>query len=249
MKKRLDLILTERGLAPSRERARALVMENKVLLNGMPVDKAGHPVDPSAEITVKETEVPYVSRGGIKLSYALDEFKIDVTGKTAMDIGASTGGFTDCLLKRGASMVYAVDVGYGQLAWGLRNDPRVIPIERTNIRYLERDKIPCAIDIAVVDVSFISLRLVLPAVLRFLLPDGVVVALIKPQFEVGKGEVGKGGIVRDEIKRLRVVDEMQEFFCSAGLVVSGVCESPIKGQKGNVEYFIHSSLAATSLLT
>ncbi|KWT92802.1 TlyA family RNA methyltransferase [Candidatus Magnetominusculus xianensis] len=241
MKKRLDILLTQRGLAPSRERAKALIMENKVLVSGQPVDKAGCTVDESAEITVRETEAPFVSRAGLKLSHALDEFKIDVTGKTIMDVGASTGGFTDCLLKRGAGRVFAIDVGYGQLAWALRNDARVIPIERTNIRYLEREKIPCAVDMVVIDVSFISLRLVVPVVLRFLQPTAAVVALIKPQFEVGRGQVGKGGIVAEEDKRLRVVDEMKEFFSSSGLFVHSVCESPIRGQKGNVEYFIHAS--------
>ncbi|MCG6553518.1 MAG: TlyA family RNA methyltransferase [Candidatus Magnetominusculus sp. LBB02] len=242
MKKRLDIILTERGLAPSREKAKALIMENKVLVCGSPVDKAGQDVDVSSEITIRETETPFVSRGGLKLSHALDEFNIDVTGKTAMDVGASTGGFTDCLLKRGVKRVYAVDVGYGQLAWQLRTDERVIPIERTNIRYLEREKIPCAIDMAVIDVSFISLRLVLPAVMSFLSPEAIVAALIKPQFEVGKGEVGKGGIVREEAKRLRVIEQMREFFLHSGFTICGVCESPIKGQKGNVEYFIHAAL-------
>lgn len=241
MKKRLDILLTERGLAPSRERAKALIMENKVIVNGLPVDKAGQTVDELSDIIIRETESPFVSRGGLKLSHALDEFKIDVAGKTVMDVGASTGGFTDCLLKRGAARVYAIDVGYGQLAWELRTDARVIPIERTNIRHLERERIPCSIDMAVIDVSFISLRLVLPPVLRFLSDNAVIAALIKPQFEVGKGEVGKGGIVREEGKRLCVVEEMKEFFSSSGLFVGGVCESPIRGQKGNVEYFIHAA--------
>ncbi|WP_420267142.1 TlyA family RNA methyltransferase [Candidatus Magnetominusculus dajiuhuensis] len=241
MKRRLDVILTQRGLAHSRERAKAIIMENKVLVNGLPIDKAGQTVDESSEIIIREPQAPFVSRAGLKLSYALDEFKIDVTEKTVMDVGASTGGFTDCLLKRGAARVYAIDVGYGQLAWVLRTDSRVVPIERTNIRYLDREQIPCAIDMAVIDVSFISLRLVLPPVLKFLRPDGIIAALIKPQFEVGKGEVGKGGIVREEGKRLCVVDGMKEFFLSCGLIVLGVCESAIKGQKGNVEYFIHAA--------
>lgn len=242
MKERLDILLSQRGLAPSRQMAKALIMENKVLVNGHPVNKAGVTVDDSSEIVVRETDSAFVSRAGLKLSYALDEFKIDVTGKTVMDVGASTGGFTDCLLKRGAARVFAIDVGYGQLAWGLRNDERVIPIERTNIRYLERERIACTVDMAVIDVSFISLRLVVPAVLRFLRPEADIAALIKPQFEVGKGEVGKGGIVRDEAKRLDVVQQIKEFFLSSGLFVHGVCESPLRGQKGNVEYLIHAAL-------
>ncbi|MBF0343728.1 MAG: TlyA family RNA methyltransferase [Nitrospirae bacterium] len=241
IKKRIDTALVEKGLVQSRERARALLMENKVLVNSVPVTKPGHIVCVDTDvITLRDCDMPYVSRGGLKLRFALEQFNLDVADMTAIDVGASTGGFTDCLLQQGAARVYAVDVGYGQLAWKLRSDNRVIPIERTNIRYMDRAIIPEAIDIAVVDVSFISLKIVVPVVLEFLRSGGNLVCLIKPQFEIGKGAVGKGGIVKEEEKRIQVVDDLQTFILSLGLEVKGVCQSPIKGQKGNTEYLLYT---------
>ncbi len=240
MKKRLDTALVEQGLVGSRERARSLVMERRVFVDGIPISKAGYRVETSSQLTVTGNDIPFVSRGGVKLAHALHVFKISLSEKTAMDVGASTGGFTDCLLQRGVEKVYAVDVGYGQLAWKLRNDTRVSVMERTNIRYLDRDSIPELVDIAVIDVSFISLKMVIPRVVEFLSPHGEIVSLIKPQFETGKGDVGKGGIVRDEGKRQRAVDEIENFLVLTGLHINGLCESPIQGQKGNREYFIYS---------
>ncbi|WP_297209438.1 MULTISPECIES: TlyA family RNA methyltransferase [Thermodesulfovibrio] len=240
MKIRLDQLLFKKGITETREKARALIIEGKVLVNGNKVEKPGSMVDESSEIKLCGETLPYVSRGGLKLEHAIKHFSIDIKDKVAIDIGASTGGFTDCLLQHGAKRVYAIDVGYGQLAWKLRTDPRVITIERTNIRYMERDKIPEPVDIATVDVSFISLKLVIPKVLEFLKPQGEIVALIKPQFEVGKGEVEKGGIVRSEEKRAKAVENIKDFFESLSLRVVGVVESPIKGQKGNIEYIIYA---------
>lgn len=237
-KERLDRVLVKRHMAKSRERARALIMEGKVLVRGMPVYKAGTLIDPTAFIEIKGHDIPYVSRGGLKLEAALREFHIDVSGKIVMDVGASTGGFTDCLLKSGAMRVYAVDVGYGQLNWSLRNDPRVAPIERTNIRYLDRNKLPEKVDLATIDVSFISLLKVVPKVMEFLKEGGEILALVKPQFEAGRGEVEKGGIIRDEKKRLHILNKVVEGLKELGLEVKGICTSPIKGQKGNVEYFV-----------
>ncbi|MEK7851041.1 MAG: TlyA family RNA methyltransferase, partial [Deltaproteobacteria bacterium] len=203
------------------------------------VEKAGEMVLADADIVLAGEDIPYVSRGGLKLEKALNEFNIDVTGKVAMDVGASTGGFTDCLLQRGAAKVYAIDVGYGQLDLKLRNDQRVVNIERQNIRYLERESIPEQVDIATIDASFISLTKVIPKVLEFLKGTGELIALIKPQFEVGKGEVGKGGVVRDEAKQTAVVENIR-FFCEEiGLTVIGVVESPITGPKGNREFLIY----------
>jgi 23S rRNA (cytidine1920-2'-O)/16S rRNA (cytidine1409-2'-O)-methyltransferase len=217
-------------------------MEGKVLVNGLLVTKPGTLVDEDAQIILKEEEIPYVSRGGLKLESALTNFNISVKDKIAMDVGASTGGFTDCLLKNGAKKVYCIDVGYGQLAWKLRRDQRVVLIERTNIRYLERERIPDEIDIATIDVSFISLLKVVPKVMEFLKKDGEIVALIKPQFEAGKGEVEKGGVIKDEEKRLKVVQKVKEELESFGLKTIGIMQSPILGQKGNVEYFIYLEL-------
>jgi 23S rRNA (cytidine1920-2'-O)/16S rRNA (cytidine1409-2'-O)-methyltransferase len=238
-KERLDRIIVDRGLAASRERAQALIMEGKVFANGMPAVKAGSMVPLDALIDMKGEDLKYVSRGGLKLEAAINSFNIDLSGKIAMDVGSSTGGFTDVMLQGGAQRVYCVDVGYGQLAWKLRQDPRVVLIERMNIRYLERDKIPDKIDIATIDVSFISLGKVVPKVIEFLSEKGELVALVKPQFEVGKGEVGKGGIVKDEEKRLAVIERVKEEFGALGLSVVGVITSPITGQKGNVEYLIY----------
>lgn len=239
MKERLDKVLVDRGLAPSRERARALIMEGKVLVGGMPATKAGSVIAADAAIELKGEDIPYVSRGGLKLEAALDHFHIPLQDNVAMDVGASTGGFTDCMLQRGARKVYCVDVGYGQLAWKLRQDPRVTLIERTNIRFLERERIPDDIDIATIDVSFISLAKVVPKVLEFLKPGGAIIALIKPQFEVGKGEVDKGGIVKDEAKRMKAVERVKGELEALGLEAVGVIPSPILGQKGNVEFLIY----------
>jgi len=239
VKERLDTALVKRGLAQSRERAKALIMEGKVIVDGRPVMKAGAQVNEEADITVKGSGTPYVSRGGLKLMAAIERFGISLEGKAAMDIGASTGGFTDCMLKEGARKVYAVDVGYGQFHWALRNDPRVVLIERTNIRYLQRERIPDEMDIITVDASFISLKLVLPKAMEFLGAGGGIIALIKPQFEVGPKDVGKGGIVRDEAPRLRAVEEIKGFSEGIGLQTIGLMESPVAGHKGNIEYFIY----------
>ncbi|MFZ5997153.1 MAG: TlyA family RNA methyltransferase [Nitrospirota bacterium] len=239
MKERLDKVLVDRGLAPSRERARALIMEGKVLVGGMPATKAGSVIAADAAIELKGEDIPYVSRGGLKLEAALDHFHIPLQDNVAMDVGASTGGFTDCMLQRGARKVYCVDVGYGQLAWKLRQDPRVTLIERTNIRFLERERIPDDLDIVTIDVSFISLAKVVPKVLEFLKPGGAIIALIKPQFEVGKGEVDKGGIVKDETKRMKAVERVKGELEALGLEAVGVIPSPILGQKGNVEFLIY----------
>ncbi len=235
-KERLDKVLLERGLAQSRERAQALILEGKVFVSGMPQGKAGTLVPHDAAIDVKGGDMPYVSRGGLKLEEAVKRFAIDFTGKIAMDVGASTGGFTDCMFQNGLRKAYCIDVGYGQLAWKLQQDERVILMDRTNIRHLERSAISDIIDIAVIDVSFISLEKVVPAVLGFLKPGGELVALIKPQFEVGKGEVGKGGIVKDDEKRKAAVERVKQALETLSLQTVGIIESPILGQKGNMEY-------------
>ncbi|MBT1076848.1 TlyA family RNA methyltransferase [Geobacter grbiciae] len=238
-RERLDKLLVDRGLVQSRERARALIMAGQVVVNDHLADKAGTQVPLDADIRLKGEDIPFVSRGGLKLARALDEFGLDVSDMVAIDVGASTGGFTDCLLQRGARKVYAVDVGYGQLAWKLRQDPRVVNLEKTNIRYLEPDALPEVPDLAVIDASFISLDKVLPSTLRLIRDGGAVVALIKPQFEVGKGEVGKGGVVRDEGKHREVVDNVVALAESLDLQVGGITESPILGPKGNREFLIH----------
>lgn len=245
---RLDRLLVARGLVSAREQARALILAGDVLVNGFPVTKTGALVTGSASISLKGAPQPYVSRGGLKLAAALDHFHLEVNGLVALDVGISTGGFTDCLLQRGVARVYGVDVGYGQLAWQLRQDPRVILLERTNIRYLAPAAIPEKVDLAVVDVSFISLKLVLPQVLQFLRPDSALIALIKPQFEVGKGQVGKGGVVRQEERRQQVVADIQLFCQSLGLKVHGVLPSPILGPKGNQEYLIYCQTKPNEVL-
>lgn len=239
MKERIDKLLVEKGMVESRERAKALIMEGNILVNRMPVTKSGTMVDTNAAIELKDNGNPYVSRGGLKLKAAIEHFHINLKGIIAMDVGSSTGGFTDCMLKEGAGKVYCIDVGYGQLAWQLRNDPRIVLLERTNIRHLERDKIPEIIGLATIDASFISLQKVIPKVLEFLQPGGEVLALVKPQFEVGKGEVGKGGIVREDDKRMGAVNSVKAFAEETGLSIIGVFQSPVKGQKGNIEYFIY----------
>lgn len=237
-KVRLDRILAGRGLVESREKAQALILAGQVLVAGQKVEKAGAQVPEDADIRILGEQMRYVSRGGLKLEAALKEFAIDVNGAVALDIGASTGGFTDCLLQHGAVKVYAVDVGYGQLAWKLRQDPRVVPIERTNIREISPSRVPEPVDLAVFDVSFISLERVVPPVIRFLRPGAVLIALIKPQFEVGKAHVGKGGIVRDETARSKAVETVRNFIKELELDVKGVIPSPITGQDGNVEYLL-----------
>jgi 23S rRNA (cytidine1920-2'-O)/16S rRNA (cytidine1409-2'-O)-methyltransferase len=229
--------LTERGLAPTRQRAQALIMAGSVRVDDRPADKAGLLVGEKQRVEVAGGALPYVSRGGLKLQAALDAFGLDVRGWVCLDVGASTGGFTDCLLQRGAGRVYAVDVGYGQIAWSLRQDPRVVVIERTNIRTLDPEKVPEPVDLVTIDASFISLRIVVPAVLRFLTPGGRLLALVKPQFEVGKGEVGKGGVVRDPVQHERVLAELAQFFSSLGLICGPVIPSPVLGPKGNREFF------------
>ncbi len=237
-KVRIDRLLVERGLVCSRHKAQSLIMSGRVVVEGRRVDKAGVTVPAEASITVRE-DFPYVSRGGIKLAAALEAFQVDPAGMIAMDIGSSTGGFTDCLLKRGAARVIAVDVGYGQLDWSLRQDPRVTVLEKTNIRYLKREAVQEPIDLVVIDVSFISLRLVIPRALDFFSNTGGLIALIKPQFEVGKGEVGKGGVVRDSQKHEMVVREIREFAEKLGLFSHGIICSPISGAKGNVEFLVY----------
>jgi 23S rRNA (cytidine1920-2'-O)/16S rRNA (cytidine1409-2'-O)-methyltransferase len=238
IKIRLDRLLVERGLAESREKAQAVIFAGHVLVNGRKLDKAGALAPEDAEIRILGETPRYVGRGGLKLEAALNEFGVSPEGKTALDIGASTGGFTDCLLQHGCKKVYAVDVGYGQMAWKLRQDPRVVVIERTNIREMDPSLVPEPADLAVIDVSFISLEKVIPPVLEFLRPDAEIIALIKPQFEVGKGLVGKGGIVRDEAARTAAVARIAEFMSGRGLAVKGVIPSPITGQDGNVEFLI-----------
>jgi 23S rRNA (cytidine1920-2'-O)/16S rRNA (cytidine1409-2'-O)-methyltransferase len=237
---RLDRLLVDRGLAESRERAQALIFAGQVLVNGQKKEKAGALVAEDAELRIIGETLPFVSRGGLKLEAALREFRIDVSGKTALDVGASTGGFTDCLLQQGAKKVYAVDVGYGQLAWKLRQDPRVITIERTNIREIAPSLIQEPVDIVVIDVSFISLEKVIPSILPFLSKNGEIVALIKPQFEVGREQVSKGGIVRDEAARTAAVNRIVAFVREQGFEVKGVIPSPITGQDGNVEYLMYA---------
>jgi len=239
-KLRLDRLLVDRGLVESRERGQALILAGQILVNGQKQDKAGAPVPEDAELRILGETLPYVSRGGLKLEAALREFAIDPTGKTALDVGASTGGFTDCLLQHGAVKVYAVDVGYGQMAWKLRQDPRVVLIERTNIREIAPSLIQEPVDLIVIDVSFISLEKVVPPVLPMLAKGGSLTALIKPQFEVGREQVGKGGIVRDEAARNSARGRIAEFLSNLGLDVKGIISSPITGQDGNIEYLIHA---------
>ena len=240
MKKiRLDQLVFDLGLAESRERAKTTVMSGLVFVNGQRADKPGMQVSPDVNVEVKGTALPYVSRGGLKLEKALKVFPIDVNGKVCIDCGASTGGFTDVLLKNGAAKVYSVDVGYGQLAWSLRNDERVVNMERTNIRYISSEQIPEPLDICVMDLSFISVKLVLPAVCALLKDDAQLVCLIKPQFEAGREEVGKKGVVRDKAVHLSVIESVLSFALTVGMTVMGLDFSPIKGPEGNREYLCY----------
>lgn len=238
-KERLDKLLVSRGLVASRERARAMILAGKVVVNDHTVDKAGTAVAVEAIIRLKGEDIPYVSRGGLKLAKALEAFSLVVQGRIAIDVGASTGGFTDCLLQHGADRVYAVDVGYGQLAWSLREDQRVVNLERTNIRELTAESLEALPDLAVIDASFISLEKVLPATLALLTDNADLVALIKPQFEVGKGQVGKGGVVRDPDLHAAVIERIKAVASELDCRVCDVTDSPILGPKGNREFLIH----------
>ena len=237
-KARLDMLLVDRGLAPSRERARALILAGQVTVNGQVVSKAGTPIATDALVELAAPDHPYVGRGGVKLAGALDSFGIDVTGRRALDIGASTGGFTDVLLQRGAASVIALDVGHGQLDWRLRNDPRVAVRESVNARTLSAADLPYAPDLVTIDVAFISLRHILPRLPAIITPGAEIVALVKPQFEAGRAEVGKGGVVRDPEVHRRVCSEAAEWIASQGWRVVGLTESPITGPEGNVEFLL-----------
>ena len=242
MKQRLDVILTQRGAFESREKARAAIMSGQVYVNGARLDKPGMQVAEDAEIEVRGSVCPYVSRGGWKLEKALDVFGVDPAGCVCGDAGASTGGFTDCLLQHGAAKVYAIDVGYGQLAWSLRNDPRVVCMERKNLRYMTPEEIGQPLDLFTLDVSFISLRLVLPAVAAMLRPQGQVLCLIKPQFEAGKDQVGKKGVVHDPAIHRQVLERFIEDAQALGFTVRALSWSPVKGPEGNIEFLGHLHL-------
>lgn len=239
MKKRLDVLVTERGLAESREKAKTLIMAGQVYVDGQKADKPGDTFSEDAAVEVRGKGLPYVSRGGLKLEKAMREFGLQLQGRTCMDIGASTGGFTDCMLQNGAQRVYSVDVGYGQLAWSLRTDPRVVNLERTNARYLTQEQVPEEIGFFSVDVSFISLTLILPAVRPLLAEHGQAVCLIKPQFEAGREKVGKKGVVRDKAVHEEVIEKIRSFALENGFSVLGLTFSPVKGPEGNIEYLIY----------
>lgn len=237
-KDRIDTMLVELKLAPSREKARSLIMAGVVLVDGKRIDKPGAVVHTSQHIEIKEDPVPFVSRGGLKLKKAIDTFNINLNNVVAADIGASTGGFTDCMLQHGAKYVYSIDVGYGQLDWKLRNDPRVCVMERTNARFAQPDWFPHTPDFASIDVSFISLRLILPPIIDCLTEHGSIVALVKPQFEAGRDKVGKHGVVRSIQTHNEILDTICSFAQSIGLTVSGLDYSPITGPKGNIEFLL-----------
>jgi 23S rRNA (cytidine1920-2'-O)/16S rRNA (cytidine1409-2'-O)-methyltransferase len=243
---RIDKVLVDRGLAGSRDRARRLIMSGAVWIGAQRVDKQGTLVALDAPIEVRGSDIPFVSRGGLKLQAALEHWRIGVRNLVAIDIGASTGGFTDCLLQRGVRHVYAIDVGYGQFAWTLRQDPRVTLIERTNIRTFDPSRLPETADIVVIDVSFISLRLVLPTAIKLVRPQGIILPLVKPQFEVGKGEVGKGGVVRDPAQQQAAVDTIREFGLGLDLISHGDYLCPVPGPKGNREFFLYFTSPGSS---
>lgn len=243
-KERLDTLLVQRGFFESRSRAQAAIMAGQVLVNEQKIDKTGTQVAPDAAIRLLGGDLKYVSRGGLKLEKAVRCFNLDLTGKIAADIGASTGGFTDCALQNGAARVYAIDVGYGQLAWKLRSDERVVNMERTNVRYLEADTLPEKVDVATIDVAFISLDKVLPAVKKIIADDGIVIALIKPQFEAGKENVGKKGVVRDPQVHLTVINNVIATARELGFKIAGLDYSPVKGPEGNIEYLLYLKNAA-----
>jgi 23S rRNA (cytidine1920-2'-O)/16S rRNA (cytidine1409-2'-O)-methyltransferase len=238
-KERFDKLLVEKGTVQSRERARALIIAGKVAVEGQTVDKPGAKIDVEAQLQLREKDQPYVSRGGLKLEGALKAFGVNPKGIVVMDVGASTGGFTDCILQKGAKKVYDVDVGYGQLAWKLQRDTRVVNLERRNIRYLKREEVGEEVDLILIDTSFISIEKFLPHLLGFLKRGGELISLIKPQFEVGKGEVEKGGVVKDPALHQKVIERISGFSRGLGLKVLGVVESSLLGPKGNREFFIH----------
>ena len=240
MKERLDTALVNKGLAESREKAKAYIMEGIVYVNGQKALKAGDKAGDGDFLEIRGSTLKYVSRGGLKLEKAIDVFNLDLTDKVCVDIGASTGGFTDCMLQNGAQRVFAFDVGYGQLAWSLRNDPRVVNFERTNIRYLTEEHLPDPVDFISIDVSFISLALILPVAWRFLRDSGEVVALIKPQFEAGRDKVGKKGVVRDPKIHEEVIHNVLNCMVSIGFSVKGISFSPVKGPEGNIEYLLYA---------
>ena len=240
-KKRLDILVCEQGLAESRQKAQALIMAGQIYVAGQKADKAGMQVEESAEIELRGKTLAYVSRGGLKLEKAIGAFRLDLKDKVCIDCGASTGGFTDCMLQNGAAKVYAVDVGYGQLAWSLRQDPRVVCMERTNVRYLTPEQIPEPLDFGSVDVSFISLRLILAALRGLMKPEGEVVCLVKPQFEAGREKVGKKGVVRDPKVHLEVLEQFLENAAACDFAVKEMTFSPIRGPEGNIEYLGHLS--------
>ena len=245
MKERLDVLMVKRALASSREKAKAIIMSGNVYVDGQKEDKAGSMFPEEAEIVVRGNTLKYVSRGGLKLEKAMSHFDITLEGKVCMDVGSSTGGFTDCMLQNGAVKVFAVDVGYGQFAWKLRQDPRVVNMERTNIRYVTPEQIGTHIDFASIDVSFISLKLVLPVVYQLLSDNGEVAALIKPQFEAGRSQVGKKGVVRDINVHYEVVRNTVETAKELGFIPAGLTFSPIKGPEGNIEYLIYLKKSGT----
>ena len=247
MKERLDVLLVQKGLAESREKAKTMIMEGNVFVDGQREDKAGTNFDTEAEIEVRGNTLKYVSRGGLKLEKAMKEFDISLEGMVCMDIGASTGGFTDCMLQNGAVKVYSVDVGYGQFAWKLRNDPRVVCMEKTNIRYVTPEDIADVLDFASVDVSFISLTKVLVPARELLRDGGRMVCLIKPQFEAGREKVGKKGVVRDKAVHLEVVERIVTFALEHGFSVHHLSYSPIKGPEGNIEYLVHIEKKETAV--
>ena len=241
-KERLDVLLVEKGLCESRSRAQAVIMSGEVYVNGQKSDKPGTPTDVEAEIEIRGNACPYVSRGGLKLEKALRDFGVDPTGLTCLDSGASTGGFTDCLLQNGAKQVFAIDVGYGQLAWSIRTDPRVVCMERTNIRYVTPEQLGTPVQLAVIDVSFISLRIVLPAVKALLSADGQIICLIKPQFEAGKENVGKKGVGRDPAVHQAVLNSFLQLADELQMTVCNLTFSPVKGPEGNIEFLGHLSM-------
>ena len=248
-KERLDVLLVEKGLCESRSRAQAVIMSGEVYVNGQKSDKPGTPTDAEAEIEVRGNACPYVSRGGLKLEKALRDFGVSPAGLTCLDSGASTGGFTDCLLQNGAKKVFAIDVGYGQLAWSIRTDPRVVCMERTNIRYVTPEQLGEPVQLAVIDVSFISLRIVLPAVKALLAENGQIVCLIKPQFEAGKENVGKKGVVRDPTVHKAVLDGFLDLAAQMGMTVRNLTFSPVKGPEGNIEFLGHLSVLPQDAIT
>ena len=243
IKKRLDVLLTEKGFVDSRSKAQAIIMAGQVYVDGQKADKPGISYEETVDIEVRGESCPYVSRGGLKLEKALRDFGVDPTGFVCSDSGASTGGFTDCLLQQGASKVFAIDVGYGQLDWKIRSDPRVVVMERTNIRYVTPEDLGEALDLSVIDVSFISLKIVLPAIKALLKPTGQVLCLIKPQFEAGREKVGKKGVVREPETHKQVLDGFVELAKQLDFTILGLTFSPVKGPEGNIEFLGHLTLA------